>query len=139
MGLETAQLRPVNTASWPGVSSPRMMNRPPTKTVTSWMALTSSSIMGKKVSHSLLMRRWLSMKAWFFSSKRSFSYSSRAKALTTRLPAMFSWAAVFISLSFSRMKTKRGRTCLEKNLVIKSSTGVITISKSVSFQLTMAR
>ena len=73
MGFETAQLRPVKIASSPGVSSPLMMNRPPTNTVTSWMAFTSSSIIGKKVSHSLLIRRFASMYAAFFSSKRACS------------------------------------------------------------------
>ena len=37
------------------------------------------------------------------------------------------------------MNTNRGRTCLEKNLVMSSRMGVITISSSVSFQFTKNR
>ena len=116
-----------------------MMNRPPTNTVTSWIAFTSISIIGKKVSQTLLIFRWLSMKALFRSSKRSFSYSSRAKDFTTRFPAMFSCAAVFISDSFSRMNTNRGRTRLRSILLISSRIGVITISSIVIFQFTVNR
>ena len=52
---------------------------------------------------------------------------------------MFSWAAVFISLSFSRMNMNRGRICLERKRLMISSTGVMTMSSRVSFQLTRHR
>ena len=94
---------------------------------------------GKKLSQSLLMERLLSMNASLRLSNCSFSYSSRAKALTTRLPAIFSCAAVFISLRRSRMAMNRGRTWDEYSLVISISIGVTITSSSVSFQLTQNR
>ena len=52
---------------------------------------------------------------------------------------MFSWAAVFISESFSRMNTNRGRICFDRNRLITIRIGVMTISSSVSFQFTVSR
>lgn len=46
MGFASAQAREVNTVSSPGVISPRMMNRPPTKMVISVMALARISMKG---------------------------------------------------------------------------------------------
>ncbi|MNP45631.1 hypothetical protein D3C76_1395700 [compost metagenome] len=56
----------------------------------------------------------------FFSVNFFTSYSSRAKALTTRLPAIFSWVVVLSWESFSRRSTYMGRTLLaNRKAVIK--------------------
>ncbi|MNI76094.1 hypothetical protein D3C73_1322990 [compost metagenome] len=48
----------------------------------------------------------------FLSVNFSISYASRAKALTTRLPEMFSWVVVFSWDSRSRRSMYIGRTRL---------------------------
>ena len=48
---------------------------------------------------------------------------------------MFSCAPAFISLSFSRMNTNRGRACREYRLVMSRSSGVTITRKRVSRQL----
>ena len=56
--------------------------------------------------------------------------------MTTRLPAMFSCAAVFISDRRSRIATNLGCTILEYTLVMTISRGVTASSARVSCQLT---
>ena len=74
--------------------------------------------------------RLMSRKAAFFFSNRSFSNSSRAKARTTRLPAMFSWALVLSLESRSRTSTKIGWIFFENNrLTIAMQGATISITR----------
>ena len=72
--------------------------------------------------------------SWLYLSNWLISYSSRANAFTTRLPEMFSSAAVFMRESFSRRSTYIGPALRLNSHVMNNITGVSAIRHSAISQ-----